>query len=115
MSNPLVERMREWANDEYEHNNMWVEIESALDVPAAVMARVSERRRWYLTPDESFGSVDAYIDATYAAFKADVCVCQAELKAERAAALKRRRAELKAERATERAAEPPRASRRLCL
>ena len=101
----LRQAMFDWAHDEYEHIDMLVEIERAYDVPPWLMARVDARRRWYLAPDDSFDSVDAYIDATYAAFKADVRACQAEVVAEEAAHSKRRSAELKAERA----AEPPRA------
>ena len=100
----LRQAMLDWAHDEYEHIDMLVEIESAYDVPAWLMARVDGRRRWYLTPDDSFDSVDAYIDATYAAFKADVPVCRAEAAAEEAARRKRRRLELAAEAA---ASAPP--------
>ena len=98
---------------EYEHIDMCVEIESALDVPDWLMARVDARRRWYLTPDDSFASLDAYIDATYAAFNADVRACQAEVADEEAACRKRSRAELKAERAANTPrAQPARSSMR---
>ena len=100
----LRQAMFDWAHDEYEHIDMLVEIESAYDVPPWLMARVDARRRWYLAPDDSFDSVDAYIDATYAAFKADVPVCRAEAAAEEAARRKRRRLELAAETA---ASAPP--------
>ena len=99
----LRQAMFDWAHDEYEHSDMLVEIESAYDVPAWLMARVDARRRWYLAPDDSFDSVDAYTDATYAAFKADVHVCRVEADAEEAARRKRRRLEL----AAEAAANPP--------
>ena len=96
----LRQAMFDWAHDEYEHIDMLVEIESAYDVPAwliIMMARVD-------APDDSFDRVDAYIDATYAAFKADVPVCRAEAAAEEAARRKRRRHELAAEAA---ASAPP--------
>ena len=101
----LRQAMFDWAHDEYEHSDMLVEIESAYDIPAWLMARVDARRRWYIAPDDSFDSVDAYIDATYAAFKADVPVCRAEAAVEEAASRKRRRLELAAEAA---ASAPPR-------
>ena len=99
----LRQAMLDWAHDEYEHIDMLVEIESAYDVPAWLMARVDARRRWYIAPDDSFDSVDAYIAATYAAFQADVPVCRAEADAEEATRRKRRRLEL----AAEAAANPP--------
>jgi hypothetical protein len=74
------------------------------DVDDALMTRVLRRRGWYLVPDVStYPTLQAYIDASYAAFAADVRAYKAEDAAAEAAQRKRRRAELKAERA----AEPP--------
>ena len=101
----LLESMRRWANDEWQQTEMCVEVEGILDgVNDALMTRVLRRRCWYLVPNVStYPTLQAYIDASYAALAADVRAYQAEVAAAQAAERKRRRAELKAERA----AEPP--------
>jgi hypothetical protein len=100
----LLESMYEWANNEQEQIEMCVEVQGILDdVDDALMTRVLRRLGWYLVPDASYPSLQAYIDASYAALAADVRAYQAEAAAAEAAHRKRRRAELKAERA----AEPP--------
>ena len=101
----LLEAMRKWANDEWQQTEMCVEVEGILDgVDDALMTRVLRRRGWYLVPNVStYPTLQAYIDASYAALAADVRAYQAEVAAAQAAERKRRRAELKAERA----AEPP--------
>ena len=98
---------------------MCVEVQGILDdVDDALMTRVLRRRGWYLVPDASYPSLQAYIDASYAALAADVRAYKAEVAAAeaRASHRKRRRAELKAERAAEppapARAQPPRASKR---
>jgi hypothetical protein len=68
------------------------------------MRRVHARRNWYLLPDNSYESLEAYINATRAALVADLHAYQAEVAAFEAAHRKRRREQLKAERA---AAAPP--------
>jgi hypothetical protein len=95
---------------------MCVELQSTLDVDDALIARVQKRRHWYLIPDNSYPSLEAYIDATYATLAAYVRVYQAEVAAAEAAHRKPRRAELKAERAsapspTPERAQPARASK----
>jgi hypothetical protein len=70
----LRESMYEWANDTKEQIDMCVlEVLCILDgVDDALMARVLKRRGWYLVPDDSYPSLQAYIDASYAALAADV-------------------------------------------
>jgi hypothetical protein len=106
----LLESMYRWANDGEEQMDMCVEVEGILDgVDDALMTRVLRRRGWYLVPNEStYPTLQAYIDASYAALAADVHAYQAEVAAAEAAHRKRRRAELKAERA----AKPPNAPER---
>jgi hypothetical protein len=101
----LLESMNRWANDEWQLTEMCVEVEGILDgVDDALMTRVLRRRGWYLVPNLStYPTLQAYIDASYAALAADVRAYQVEVAAAQAAERKRRRAELKAERA----AEPP--------
>jgi hypothetical protein len=71
--------MYAWANDEQEQIEMCVEVEGILDdVDAALMTRVLRRRGWYLVPDASYPSLQAYIDASYAALAADVRAYKAE-------------------------------------
>jgi hypothetical protein len=60
----------------------------------------------YLTPDDSYASLEAYIDATHTVLAADLSIYLAEVAAEEAEGRKRRRAELKAESAAAAAAEP---------
>ena len=113
----LLEAMRKWANDEWQQIEMCVEVEGILDgVDDALMTRVLRRRGWYLVPNVStFPTLQAYINASYAALAADVRTYQAEVAAAEAAHRKRRRAELKAERANEpgpERAQPARASKR---
>jgi hypothetical protein len=96
--------MYEWANDFHRQADMYAALQRTLDVDDALMKRVLGRYRWYLVPDASYPSLQAYIDATHAALVADVCTYQAEVAAAEAAHRKRRRAELKAKRA---AAAPP--------
>jgi hypothetical protein len=102
--------MKAFANDEWQQIEMCVEVEGILDgVDDALMTRVLRRRGWYLNPNVStYPTLQAYIDASYAALAADVRAYQAEVAAAYAAERKRRRAELKAERA----AEPPSAPER---
>ncbi len=113
----LVDDMYAWAEDNQEQIDMCVEVQGILDnVDDALMTRVLKRRGWYLVPNAStYPTLEAYIDASYAALAADVCAYQAEVAAAEAAHRKRRRAELKAERANapvpERA-QPARASKR---
>ena len=103
----LLKAMNDFANDKWQQTEMCVEVEGILDgVDDALMTRVLRRRGWYLVPDASYPSLQAYIDASYAALAADVRAYQAEVAAAQAAERKRRRAELKAERA----AEPPSSS-----
>jgi hypothetical protein len=64
--------MQAWADDIYEQTDRCVELEQHLRLPDGVMRRVHERRNWYLTPDDSHASLEAYIDATHAALTADV-------------------------------------------
>jgi hypothetical protein len=98
----LLESMYAWANDEEEQIEMCVEVEGILDdVDDALMTRVPRRRGWYLVPDASYPSLQAYIDVSYAALAADVRAYKAEVAAAEAAHRKRRRTELKAERAAE--------------
>jgi hypothetical protein len=98
----LLKAMNDFANDEWQQIEMCVEVEGILDgVDDALMTRVLRRRGWYLVPDASYPSLQAYIDASYAALAADVRAYQAEVAAAQAAERKRRRAELKAERAAE--------------
>jgi hypothetical protein len=113
----LLESMYEWANDEQEQIEMCVEVQGILnDVDDALMTRVLRRRSWYLVPDASYPSLQAYIDASYATLAADVRAYKAEVAATEAAHRKRRRAEVKAERAAEppapERAQPTRASKR---
>jgi hypothetical protein len=75
---------------------MLMELEQELCVPEGVMRRVHARRNWYLTPDDAYASLEAYIDATRAALAADVRVYLAEVATEETTRRKRRRAELKA-------------------
>jgi hypothetical protein len=82
-----------------------------------MMARVHARRNWYLLPDNSYESLEAYIDATRAALVADVRAYQAEVAAFESAHRKRRREALKAECAAAASpvperAQPARASKR---
>jgi hypothetical protein len=102
--------MYDWANDEWQLIEMCVEVEGILDgVDDAHMTRVLRRRGWYLIPNLStYPTLQAYLDASYAALAADVRAYQAEVAAAEAAQRKRRRAELKASRA----AEPPSAPER---
>jgi hypothetical protein len=106
----LLESMKRWANDEWQQIEMCVEVEGILDgVDDVLMTRVLRRRGWYLVLNVStYPTLQAYIDASYAALAADVRAYQAEVAAAKAAKRKRRRAELKAERA----AEPPSAPER---
>jgi hypothetical protein len=106
----LLKSMNRWANDEWQQIEMCVEVEGILDgVDDALMTRVLRRHGWYLVPNVStYPTLQAYIDASYAALAADVRTYQAEVAAAQAAERKRRRAELKAERA----AEPPSAPER---
>jgi hypothetical protein len=106
----LLESMKRWANSGEEQRDMCVEVEGILDgVDDVLMTRVLMRRGWYLVPNVSaYPTLQAYIDASYAALAADVCAYQAEVAAAQAAERKRSRAELKAERA----AEPPSAPER---
>jgi hypothetical protein len=60
------------------------------------MVRVHARRRWYLTPDTSFSSLDEYIDATLDTLIADVRAYQSEVAATEAAHRKPQREALKA-------------------
>jgi hypothetical protein len=93
---------------------MYAALQRTLDVDDALMKRVLRRGRWYLVPDTSYPTLQAYIDATHAALAADVRAYQAEVAAAEAAHSRRRRAQLKAKRAAaapERAP-PPRASKR---
>ena len=113
----LLQAMNDFANDEWQQIEMCVEVEGILDgVDDALMTRVLRRRGWYLVPNVStYPTLQAYIDASYAALAADVRAYQAEVAAAEAAHRKRRRAELKAERATEpvpERAQPARASKR---
>ncbi len=61
------------------------------------MAHVHAHRTWYLLPDNSYESLEAYIDATRAALVADVRAYQAEVAAFEAAHRKRRHEALKIE------------------
>ena len=114
----LLKAMRDFANDEWQQTEMCVEVEGILDgVDDALMTRVLRRRGWYLVPNVStYPTLQAYIDASYAALAADVRAYQAEVAAAEAAHRKRRRAELTAERAAEppapARAQPTRASKR---
>jgi hypothetical protein len=94
-----------------------VEIEREFRVPEGMMRRVHARRNWYLLPDNSYKSLEAYIDATRAALVADLHAYQAEVAAAEAAHRERRRKVLKAERAfaappVPERAQPQRASKR---
>jgi hypothetical protein len=60
------------------------------------MARVLKRRGWYLIPDDSYPSLQAYIDVSYEPLAAEVCAYQAEVAAAEAAHHKPRPAALKA-------------------
>ena len=95
---------------------MCANLEDTFDMDDTLMSRIHKRRGWYLVPDASiYTTLEAYIDASYAAMRADVRAYQAEVAAAEAAHRKRRRAELKAERATEpvpERAQPVRASKR---
>ena len=95
--------MYEWASAFHGHADRYAALQRTLGVDDAVMKRVLRRYNWYLDPDTSYPTLQAYIDATHAALTADVSAYQAEVAAAEAAHRKRRRAELKAERA----AEPP--------
>jgi hypothetical protein len=97
----LRSAMHARADDIYEQIDMCAELEEHPSFPDGVMRRVHERRNWYLAPDDSYASLETYIDATCAALTADVRGYLAEEAAEEAARRKRRRAELKAERAAE--------------
>jgi hypothetical protein len=92
--------MYAWAEDTQEQIDMCVEVQGILDnVDDALMTRVLKRRGWYLVPNAStYPTLQAYIDASYEAMRADVRAYQAEVAAAEAAHRKRRRAELKAER-----------------
>ena len=96
--------MYEWASAFHRHADMYAALQRTLGVDDALMKRVLRRYRWYLDPDTCYPTLQAYIDATYAALTEDVSAYQAEVAAAEAARRKRRRAELKAERA---AAAPP--------
>jgi hypothetical protein len=106
----LLKSMYDWANSGEEQRDVCVEVEGILEgVNDELMTRVLMRRGWYLVPNLStYPTLQAYIDASYAALAADVRAYQAEVAAAQAAERKRRRAELKAERA----AEPPSAPER---
>ncbi len=111
--------MYAFANDEWQQIEMCVEMEGILDgVDDALMTRVLRRRGWYLVPIVStYPTLQAYIDASYAALSADVRAYQAEVAAAEAAHRRRRREALKAERAAEppsapERAQPTRASKR---
>jgi len=112
----LVDSMYAWAEDKAEQTEMCANLEDTFDMDDALMSRIHKRRGWYLVPDAAlYPTLEAYIDASYAAMRADVRAYQAEVAAAEAAHRKRRRAELKAERATERVperAQPARASKR---
>jgi hypothetical protein len=101
--------MYEWASAFHRHADRYAALQRTLGVDDAVMKRVLRRYNWYLDPDTSYPTLQAYIDATHAALTADVSAYQAEVAAAEAAHRKRRRAELKAERA----AEPPSAPERV--
>ena len=105
----LVDDMYAWAEDNQEQIDMCVEVQGILDnVDDALMTRVLKRRGWYLVPNAStYPTLEAYIDASYAALVADVCAYKAEVAAAGAAHRKRRRAELKAERAAEPSSSAP--------
>jgi hypothetical protein len=82
--------MQAWADDICEQIDMCAELEEhPSSLPDGVMRRVHERRSWYLAPDDSYASLEAYTDATYAALTAYVRVY---LPAEEAGRRKRRRA-----------------------
>jgi hypothetical protein len=59
---------------------MYSALQRTLDVDDALMKRVLRRRGWYLVPDASYPSLQAYIDATHAALVADVRKYQAEVR-----------------------------------
>ena len=112
----LVDSMYAWAEDIDEQASMCANLEDTFDMDDALMSRIHKRRGWFLVPDAAiYPTLEAYIDASYAAMRADVRAYQAEVAAAEAAHRKRRRAELKAERATEpvpERAQPARASTR---
>jgi hypothetical protein len=57
--------MRKWATDKhYEQMDICIEVERKLGVPDWLMARIHARRNWYLLLDNSYESLEAYIDAT---------------------------------------------------
>ena len=106
--------MQKWVTEnDCDVLDMCVEIEREFRVPEGVMRRVHARRNWYILPDNSYESLEAYIDATRAALVADLHAYQAEVAAFEAAHRKRRREALRAERAAEppapARAQPPRA------
>jgi hypothetical protein len=91
--------MKKWVTEnDCDVLDMCMEIERELRVPEGVMLRVHARRNWYLLPDNSYESLEAYIDATRAALVADVRAYQAEVAAFEVAHSKRRSEALKAER-----------------
>jgi hypothetical protein len=109
--------MYEWANDFHRQADMYTALQSTLDVDDALMKSVLRRYRWYLVPDASYPSLQAYIDATNAALVTDVRTYQAEVATAEAAHCKRRRAALKTKRAADappapERAQPTRASKR---
>ena len=106
----LLQSMYAWAFNREAQADVCIEVGRARGVPDWLMARVHGRRNWYLIPDVStYPTLQAYIDASYAALAADVRAYQAEVAAAQAAERKRRRAELKAERAAEPTSAPERA------
>ena len=105
----LVESMYAWPEDIDEQTEMCALLQDTLDVDEVRMSRIHKRRGWYLVPDAStYPTIDAYIDASYAAMRADVRAYQAEVAAAEAAHCRRRRAQLKAERAAAPAPVPER-------
>ena len=53
-------------DNHHEQMDMCIEVERELRVPEGVMRRVHARLNWYLLPDNSYKSLEAYIDATRA-------------------------------------------------
>jgi hypothetical protein len=111
----LVESMYAWANNIDAQADMCANLEDTFDMDDALMSRIHKQRGWYLVPDaDLYPTLEAYIDASYDAMRADVRAYQDEVAAAEAAHRKRRRAELKAERAVEpvpERAQPARASK----
>ena len=82
---------------------------TALDVDEALMSRIHKRCGWYLVPDASYPTLEAYIDASYAALAADMRAYQAEVAAAEAASAPPRGAQGRARRRTRARARPARA------